>query len=107
MALCSLAQEVGAGAVRLVAILFHIKELELSTITNVDLGHLVDEEVGAVYRVVADEDRSLGTITEDDEPATNAEEWLLSVEQLHKLHGLLKLHTIGYVEDEGVLHGAC
>ena len=65
---------------RLVAILLHVEELELSAITDVDLGHLVDEEVGAIYRMVADEDRGFGTITDDDEPATNAEEWLLSVE---------------------------
>ena len=65
---------------RLVAILFHIEELELGTVTDVDLGHLVDEEVGTIYRMITDENRSFGTITDDNEPATNAEEWLLSVE---------------------------
>ena len=65
---------------RLVAILFHIEELELGTVTDIDLSHLVDEEVGTIYRMVADEDRCFGTIPDDNEPATNAEEWLLSVE---------------------------
>ena len=65
---------------RLVAILLHVEELELSAITDEDLSHLVDEEVGPIYRMVADKDRGFGTLPDDDEPATNAEEWLLCME---------------------------